>query len=685
MGEVYKLGMRYLLVLLLLLAPFGQARATTLDLHVWGEQSMQPGVTDHYSSIVVHPSGVLRLLPGSVLQLLPGAQLRIEGVLEARGTPDQPVQVRASSLDQSFGRVEVVGRADFEHTVIEGSGGVRGERLSFSDVVLRDGNPVIELVGTGSQYAIGTVRFENLREGSRMQEMGIRVEGVWDKVDLRKAVFPMRRHIPQAAQLQLIVVTGEVTRGIHWPNQAVPECETEVVQSRLRIRSCSNVQLPVLFVPGYGTSINLAHLVRARQAPEVTQSGWGFISSLTRPYQELLAALEAATVPYEVAYYDWRIPSERAMQEYLLPALRRLKERTGADSVHVVAHSFGGILTQQYLAWDGYAGDIATATLIGTPSKGSPKAYAPWEGGVLPSDWAVVGHLIRTYGVQREGVGKGFLERIRSFIPSLQELMPEPSLVRGPLGPSEQLVWQSPVQQLFAQRSARIAARTQLTTVVGTGRETYPWVSVAVPGTDVWEDGVAEAFQVLDRVGDGTVPASSVYVPGARSVTYEAGHLDLVRVALPTISEQIGTQLTPVPLPERRMKWFVVDCPVDVQVVLPTGELVRAGTDPDTFVSEEATWLVVPELPGTYQLEIYAREDTEVRWWVDNGVAQRFTQTAGTTRLATWPEPARVAETLEKPLFVFAEELPTFSFQALAPWPSFSLQTLALTWLGVGN
>lgn len=676
--------MRYLLALLILLTPVAHIRAASHELHVWDEQTLLPTVESHYARVVVHPAGLLTLLPGSVLQLLPGAELLVHGALEARGTPDSPVVVRASNIDAPFGEVEVDGRADFEHVVIEGGGGIHGERISFSDVTLRDGAPVVTLTGTGGQYQLGELRFENLRQGSRMTGMGVRIVGTWDQVDLRGARFPVNRTIPAVAKEGLLVVGGEVTRGVRWPNQAVPDCTTEVVAMRLRIRACTSKQLPVLFVPGYGTSINLSHLVKAQASPAPISGGWGFISSLTIPYQELLASLEQAGVPFQVAYYDWRIPSEQSMREYLVPALQKLKRETGSEAVHVVAHSFGGILTQQYLVWDGYQGDVATATLIGTPSRGSPKAYGPWEGGQLPSDWAAVGHLIRTYGVQKEGRSKSFLERIRNFIPSLRELMPEASSVWDDEGVKESLIWTSPVQAVFRERNERLRARTFLHTVTGIDQLTYPRAQVGAVQQDQWEDGVLASFQQLERVGDGTVPAGSVMIPGVPNDSYSATHLSLVSTALPTVSRQVGVNLEKVPLPEQRTKWFVVDCPVDVEIVLPTGEVLTAGASQDTFVSEEATWLIVPEMEGAYEIRIAARADTEVRWWVDDEPARTSYQRAGTVQKSTWPA-LTTSLTQSWPTFELDILLKKYSFSSLVPWLSFSFQTLALSWLDMGN
>lgn len=682
--------MRYLLALLLLLVPIGevQSQSQERELHVWSEVILKPTVEDHYTRVVVHPAGVLKLLPGSVLQLLPGGELSVHGVLEARGTPQQHVHIRASDVDIPFGSVQIKGRADFEQVVIEGSSGVVGERVSFSQVVLRDGTPLLRLTGSGGGYQMGSLRFENLRQGTRMERMGVVVDGPWSSLDLRGVEFPALRSIPVASRGELLQVFGSVDRGVRWPNQPVPACETAVTGNKLAIVRCTTETLPVLFVPGYGTSVNLAHLVKAQADPAPTRSGWGFISSLVGPYLEVLSALEAAGVPVAVAHYDWRIPSERAMREYLIPALVDLKRKTGAPAVHVVAHSFGGILTQQYVVSDAYAGDLASATLIGTPSKGSPKAYGPWEGGELPPDWSIVGHLIRTYGVQTEGRSQDFLGRIRRFIPSLRELMPEPKMVWGPTGAMESLVHESPAQALFAQRSARLLARTALTTVSGTGQLTYPRVLVGAAQAHRWEDGVLESYQPLERVGDGTVPASSVGVSGARNVSYSASHLALVSAALPTISEQLGVPLTPVPLPERRMKWFVVDCPVDVSIILPTGEQIVAGSSPDTFVSDEATWLIVPDTPGEYEVRIHAREDTEVRFWVDHNEALRSFQYAGTTQVISWPpSPNNAPSVLEDqwPVLSLSVSLPQISLHSLLPWPSFSLRSLALTWLTVGN
>jgi hypothetical protein len=59
-----------------------------------------------------------------------------------------------------------------------------------------------------------------------------------------------------------------------------------------------------------------------------------------------------------------------------------LLAETGADKVHLIGHSLGGLIIAQALADDHLTGQVDTVVTIGTPFKGSPWAYL-WPFGTM--------------------------------------------------------------------------------------------------------------------------------------------------------------------------------------------------------------------------------------------------------------------------------------------------------------
>jgi len=60
-------------------------------------------------------------------------------------------------------------------------------------------------------------------------------------------------------------------------------------------------------------------------------------------------------------------------------AVERLRERTGAERVHVVAHSMGGLAVRHFLQHGADA--VHTAVLAGTPNSGTWLAWLAWGRG----------------------------------------------------------------------------------------------------------------------------------------------------------------------------------------------------------------------------------------------------------------------------------------------------------------
>lgn len=101
----------------------------------------------------------------------------------------------------------------------------------------------------------------------------------------------------------------------------------------------------------------------------------GGLEQWTQPPATIDRPAAAACPPREDLYtlpYDWRRSTQEGAERLKL-LVARIKERTGADKVDLVAHSMGGLVSRLYLSQGG-AADVDTYISLGTPYYGAPKA-----------------------------------------------------------------------------------------------------------------------------------------------------------------------------------------------------------------------------------------------------------------------------------------------------------------------
>ena len=119
------------------------------------------------------------------------------------------------------------------------------------------------------------------------------------------------------------------------------------------------------------------------------------IDPILHTYDDLIATLEANgyesqknlfTFPYE-----WR-DSNVETAKLLKTKISDVKEKcaaanlsdTDCSKIDIVAHSMGGLVARQYVQSSDYQNDVDQLIFLGTPHRGSPKAYLMWEAGEFP-------------------------------------------------------------------------------------------------------------------------------------------------------------------------------------------------------------------------------------------------------------------------------------------------------------
>lgn len=121
-------------------------------------------------------------------------------------------------------------------------------------------------------------------------------------------------------------------------------------------------------------------LSRGRDVPVLLVPGWGDDSDVLDPLRE--SFVEAGWDEDHVLPVSFRDPvgSNREHARELAHMVMKLKRRSDAERVDVVAHSMGGLATRYYLL-NGGAGDVRRVVFLATPHEGTLSAYLVWGDG----------------------------------------------------------------------------------------------------------------------------------------------------------------------------------------------------------------------------------------------------------------------------------------------------------------
>jgi hypothetical protein len=231
-------------------------------------------------------------------------------------------------------------------------------------------------------------------------------------------------------------------------------------------------------------------------------------------YLRLKLFLRARGFAVELHDYDWRLPIAAAGAQ-LAERLRAARPARLA----LVAHSMGGLVSRAALALPDTA-HVERLVLLGTPNHGSFAALQALRG-----TYAVVRKVARLVSAAS---AESLAADIFSTFPSLYELLP---WGRGAGGVQlfDAAAWprsgpQPQPQLLQAARALRAQlapADARCSAVIGVGAET---VTAARRRAD-------DFVYALTRLGDGTVPAASAELAGARGYYARVAHSELTRDA----------------------------------------------------------------------------------------------------------------------------------------------------------
>jgi pimeloyl-ACP methyl ester carboxylesterase len=210
--------------------------------------------------------------------------------------------------------------------------------------------------------------------------------------------------------------------------------------------------------------------------------------------------------------YDWRLGVDQ-----LGAALAERIRSEPAPRVLIVAHSMGGLVSRAALTRPG-TDKVRRLVLLGTPNFGS---FAPLQ--ALRGTYSVVRKIASLTG---KGSPESLAGQIFNTFPSLYHMLPAADCHEC-VDLFDAASWprSGPRPRLDLLRSARNIRRKlaqpdgRISTVVGVGQET---VTAVIKRRD-------DFVYTVTRRGDGTVPAVSAALPGARNYYASVAHSDLTR------------------------------------------------------------------------------------------------------------------------------------------------------------
>jgi pimeloyl-ACP methyl ester carboxylesterase len=209
--------------------------------------------------------------------------------------------------------------------------------------------------------------------------------------------------------------------------------------------------------------------------------------------------------------YDWRL----SVDELGLALAARI--RAAPDPVMIVAHSMGGLVSRAALTAPG-TDRVQRLVLLGTPNLGS---FAPLQ--ALRGTYSVVRKIARLVGTDSP---ESLANDIFNSFPSLYQMLPSDKCAGG-ADFFDLSVWPRSgpqpdgtlLRNARAMQSKLAPADERFATVVGVGQETVTAVSRRND----------EFVYTITRHGDGTVPAVSAALPGARTHYASVAHSELTR------------------------------------------------------------------------------------------------------------------------------------------------------------
>lgn len=644
----------------------------------------------YLSGIKVLPEGELRLEPGVRIIFSKNAEFLVEGVLLAEGTEESFIKL-GGSFGQFWTGLKVKSPGS-RLKYVEFSGFYEPIELSVWEpdlAYLKFNKGNSNILKLNSPELLPKITIHHLEFlGGYSLPVGMVLTGAYGTVTVESLLFDTPVAGLTESELPGIRILGNYRAGSFSRISFADGClQKPVLKSSQEfyllpdLGRCQINRYPVIFVPGFGASINLRYLTKLPKE-SVSQEGWQFFKSLTPAYFDWLDRLKANHIPYKIAYYDWRLPAEKAAELYLKPVIEEAKAEFHSPKVNLIAHSFGGIVSRAYIQGLAYTQDVDWLVELGSPNWGAVKAYGVWQAAELPSDWQAVGHLLRFYAYM-DALSKptslaSNLEIVHQYFPSVRDLLPVyPAIFQsGQAVFLEEMHWPNLWLNSLNQAWEKTAALPKVLLVGSKSESTLARLQVEkYDRGNYWLDGKPSATQPDSwAAGDGTVPWQSLVLPRAETWEILGTHAELPLVAADQVIRKLYPgQFYQVPSsPAKKISGylnFLFDCPVQAEITTPEKKKITypAGLSEKSFTydmdgSEEMIWISAPRQAGDYLVRITALAKTTVRSWVEQESIQVVELNSGETVTYKY----RLSEKEARPRIVREDEPPAIPSSSVA-------------------
>ncbi|MCX6726061.1 MAG: alpha/beta fold hydrolase, partial [Candidatus Shapirobacteria bacterium] len=368
---------------------------------------------------------------------------------------------------------------------------------------------------------------------------------------------------------------------------------------------------PIVILPGLGASWNHENMILGIEKP---QSEW-FMTPGIKVYDGLIETLK--NIGYKtdgnnknlfIFNYNWTKPVSLTVEDFK-NYLQNIAQSFPNQKIDLIGHSLGGLIARVYLQ-NNQNNQIDQLITIGSPHKGIPSLYYPWEGGdlsdSLPS-WQRIGAGLLVH-LRKPGFSTT-MEAIRSTIPSIKDLLPTFNYLK------ENNIEKN-VNQMNQKNEWLMALNnnlpnyllSSLNTIVGTSNQnTIRWFNITSPNwldkiLGLWTDGKPQSEE-KDQ-GDWTILKESGTLTGAKIDNLDnINHMELVTsiIGQQKIIESLGLSPNLISTISTGIDYehslvFQIASPATLSIIGPNGNPAGYG---------DGKLIIVPNAQeGKYQIKV---------------------------------------------------------------------------------
>ncbi len=394
---------------------------------------------------------------------------------------------------------------------------------------------------------------------------------------------------------------------------------------------------PIIFIPGLMGSMGGEMLG--------CKSKWGFgvAAWIYKPFINQLENLGyTSSKDLFVCYYDWRKSCKEIVEKFLLPLLSRIEKKYPNQKIDLLCHSMGGLVGRTYIQDKVYGYNIRNLMILGTPNKGSVKAYYTWSmgevmGGKIDKGNQLFEIIQRGYiwlltKILNIPLGKDNIERLHKNFQGLGDLLPtydygyvlcyEDRKNNYVYIPNKHIKYKNSfVNNLNKNIDVLYDRIKDLYCFVGTNRKTDK--TLIIDKEELFNNKNEDIISSLKtNEGDGTVIVKSAIIDHGKTFIMEEGHSGILLGSVQYIADIYNLDKTLVKKDAVEVEGY----PLGIVFKKHVGMVLKSEKDTigrfihTKFVTdyefimeefgEDYIWIMLKDVPSDkYVLEVFAEEE----------------------------------------------------------------------------